>query len=79
MTCSVSALPAIYLFCRRMLRYFKTQKTEVSLSLAGQPFSQPPFKYQVKCYSRLKTLLAESQAPGLREVLSDTGCLVFLE
>ena len=52
---------------------------QVSLSLAGRPYAQPTFKYQAKCYARLKTLLANSQAPGLREVLSATGCLPFLE
>ena len=52
---------------------------EVSLPLAGQRYAQPTFKYQVKCYSRLKTLLAGTNAGGLREVLADAGCLSFLE
>ena len=51
---------------------------EVSLPLAGQRYAQPTFKYQVKCYSRLKTLLAGTKAGGLREVLADAGCLSFL-
>ena len=52
---------------------------EASLPLAGQRYAQPTFKYQVKCYSRLKTLLAGTNAGGLREVLADAGCLSFLE
>ena len=52
---------------------------KVSLSLAEHPYAQPTFKYQVKCYSRLKTMLASTNAPGLRELLSEAGCLSFLE
>ena len=52
---------------------------DVAVSLAGQPYAQPTFTYQVKCYSRLKTLLASTNAPGLRELLADAGCLSFLE
>jgi hypothetical protein len=52
---------------------------QVSLSLAGLPYAQPTFKYQAKCYARLKTLLANREAPGLRKVLLATGCLPFLE
>ena len=52
---------------------------QVSLSLAGRPYAQPTFKYQAKCYERLKTLLANREAPGLRKVLLATGCLPFLE
>ena len=52
---------------------------QVSVSLAGQPYTQPTFKYQVKCYSRLKSLFASTQTPGLSEVLADSGCLPFLK
>lgn len=41
--------------------------------------AHPTFKCQVNCYSRLKALLANANARGLREVLSDAGCLPFLE
>lgn len=52
---------------------------QVAVSLAGQPYAQPTFKYQVKCYSRLKSLFASADAPSLREILGDTGCLPFME
>ena len=52
---------------------------QVSLSLAGRPYAQPTFRYQAKCYARLKTLFANSKAPGLRKLLLATGCLPFLE
>lgn len=58
---------------------YANAEDQVSVSLAGQPYAQPIFKYQLKCYSRLKALLASANAPGLREVLADTGCLSFLE
>ena len=80
MTCSVSAPLTTYPFCLQAnAEAFAKAEDQVSLSLAGQPYSQPPFKYQVKCYSRLKTLLADAKAPGLREVLAHTGCLAYLE
>jgi hypothetical protein len=66
-------------FLQANAQAYDTGNDEVSLHLAGQRYAQPTFKYQVKCYSRLKRLLANTNAPGLREVLSDTGCLSFLE
>ena len=73
--CATYYLP----FLQANAEAFAKAEDQVSLSLAGQPYSQPPFKYQVKCYSRLKTLLADAKAPGLREVLAHTGCLAYLE
>ena len=49
------------------------------VELAGSAFEQPTFKYQAKCFQRLKSLLAQRDQPALRDLLSQTGCLVFLE
>jgi hypothetical protein len=73
--CATYYLP----FLQANAEAYAKAENQVSLSLAGQPYSQPPFKYQVKCYSRLKTLLADAKAPGLREVLAHTCCLAYLE
>jgi glutathione S-transferase len=51
----------------------------IEVELAGKPFSQAPFKYQAKCYDRLKKLLTRRTEPHLRQLLGETGCLVFLE
>jgi glutathione S-transferase len=51
----------------------------MSLELDGRPYEQPTFKYQVKCYDRLKKLLAPVQNADLRNLLAETGCLAFLE
>ena len=66
------------LFYKPMPKPLPTQKIK-SLSLAGRPYAQPTFRYQAKCYARLKTLFANSKAPGLRKLLLATGCLPFLE
>ena len=82
--------PAVYEMLRFCANYYlpflqanalahANGEDQVSVSIAGKPYAQPTFKYQVKCYSRLKMLLASTKAPGLREVLSDTGCLSYLE
>ena len=51
----------------------------VSLTLVGRPYEQPVFKYQAKCFARLKSLWADADTPELRDVLSETGCLRHLE
>lgn len=51
----------------------------LTVELGGVPFSQPPFKYQVKCYDRLRKRLAANDSGRLRNLLADTGCLEFLE
>ncbi len=73
--CATYYLP----FLRANASAYANAENQFSLSLAGQPYTQPTFKYQVKCYSRLKMLFANANAPGLREVLGDAGCLIFLE
>ena len=73
--CATYYLP----FLKANASAYANTENQFSLSLAGQPYTQPTFKYQVKCYSRLKMLFASANAPGLREVLGDAGCLIFLE
>ena len=73
--CATYYLP----FLQANAEAFANAEDQVSLSLAGRPYAQPTFKYQAKCYERLKTLLANREAPGLRKVLLATGCLPFLE
>ena len=53
----------------------------VDLEILGVPFSQPPFRYQSKCYSRLKSLyqnLPASDKPRVDTVLEQTQCLRWL-
>lgn len=56
-------------------------KQEVSLEIEGKPYSQAVFKYQGKCYDRLRKKLAEvTGEPGDRlvQILEDTGCYEYL-
>ena len=52
---------------------------EFGVQLAGSAFEHPTFKYQVKCFQRLKSLLQEQREPRLRELLQETGCLQWLK
>jgi hypothetical protein len=49
------------------------------VELAGGIFQQPTFKYQVKCFQRLRSLLQTVPGSALRELLGETGCLDYLE
>lgn len=51
----------------------------ISLSLAGKPYAQPVFKYQAKCFARLKSLFVNVESSDLRDLLSATGCLRYLQ
>ncbi len=51
----------------------------MTVDLAGRIFEQPTFKYQVKCYDRLRKLLQNEQTAALRDLLAETGCLQYLE
>lgn len=56
-------------------------KDEVRLSIFGKPFAQAPFRYQVKCYSRIQSLynrLADGDKARLDPLLERTGCLKWL-
>jgi glutathione S-transferase len=53
----------------------------VSLEIDGRRFEQGVFKYQAKCYDRLKKrldLVADEPGERLRSILRDTGCLHYL-
>ncbi|MCB1692455.1 MAG: glutathione S-transferase, partial [Pseudomonadales bacterium] len=53
----------------------------LTLEIDGAPFSQGVFKYQAKCYDRLKKLresVTGEPAKRLQEILGDTGCLPYL-
>jgi glutathione S-transferase len=51
----------------------------VTVDLAGRIFEQPTFKYQVKCYDRLRKVFQNEQNDALRGLLAETGCLQYLE
>ena len=56
-------------------------REEVCLTLCGQDYVQAPFRYQAKCYSRLRNLFAELDADSrarLEPVLSRAGCTPYL-
>lgn len=53
----------------------------VELPIWGVPYSQPPFRYQVKCYSRLRSLyanLSDGARKNVDDLLEQTGCLSWL-
>ena len=51
----------------------------LTVELAGRIFQQPTFKYQVKCYDRLRKLLQNERVDALRSLLAETECLRYLE
>jgi len=51
----------------------------MSVTLGDRAYEQPTFKYQVKCYDRLKKLLQSEESSALRTLLAETGCLTYLE
>ena len=48
----------------------------VTLEIDGKPYHQPTFRYQQKCYDRLKKRLVNDAT--LQDLLDETGCLKFL-
>ena len=57
---------------------YESGEDEFRVELVGREFEQPTFKYQVKCFKRLRSLFEENDRPELRELLSQTGCLTYL-
>ena len=51
----------------------------LTVELAGRIFQQPTFKYQVKCYDRLRKLLQNERVDALRSLLAETECLQYLD
>ena len=59
----------------------ETGAEEVRLTIRDKPFAQPPFRYQVKCYSRLKSLYARLDGAAKQRAdaaLEPAGCLRWL-
>ena len=54
-------------------------EAEVNVLLDGQEWVQAPFKYQAKCYDRLRKKLAAQDSERLRDLLAETSCLPFLD
>lgn len=57
---------------------YESEEDEFRVELVGREFEQPTFKYQVKCFKRLRSLFEDNDRPELRELLSQTGCLRYL-
>jgi glutathione S-transferase len=56
-------------------------RDELQLDIWGKPFVQAPFRYQLKCYSRLQSLydrLSDSDQARLDPLLERTSCLKWL-
>jgi glutathione S-transferase len=56
-------------------------EAEVSVEIAGRTWTQGVFKYQGKCYDRLRKKLAAIEGEPrrrLEQVLGDTGCYAYL-
>lgn len=54
---------------------------QVELTIFGKTYAQAPFRYQAKCYSRLRALydqLEDSVCARLDPILEKTGCLPWL-
>lgn len=54
---------------------------ELRIDLAGMRFSQAPFKYQVKCYDRLRkkyAALDPADSSRIERLLAETHCLEYL-
>lgn len=73
--CSTYYLP----FLQANSRAISNGESTLALQLADRRFEQPVFKYQAKCFERLKALLAERHEQHLLDVLAATGCLIYLE
>lgn len=59
----------------------EAESGEFSLELLGRPYSQAPFRYQVKCLSEIRgrwSALSDSARAGIEALLEDTGCLPHL-
>ena len=50
----------------------------VDVEIQGQAWRQAPFKYQAKCFDRLRKRLASVHSTALRDLLAETGCLGYL-
>jgi glutathione S-transferase len=56
--------------------------SEVRLNILGRPYAQAPFRYQVKCYSRLKSMYAQLDVgakANVDKLLASSACLPWLQ
>ena len=61
---------------------YEAGASDVQLTALGHAFRQHPFKYQVKCLTRLRQTFSRLDAAALgavAPVLDETGCLPFLD
>lgn len=57
------------------------ERDELRLQIFGKPFAQAPFRYQLKCFSRLQALydrLSDADQARLDPLLEKTSCLQWL-
>ena len=73
--CSTYYLP----FLQANSQAISNGQSTLMLQLADRRFEQPVFKYQAKCFARLKALLADRHEQHLLDLLAETGCLLYLE
>ena len=81
------AIAELLKFCARYYLPFLAKNAQahaagrdhMEVELAGCLYAQSTFNYQVKCYSRLRKLLHSQPSQPLRELLSASGCLQYLE
>ncbi|MEM7254338.1 MAG: glutathione S-transferase [Pseudomonadota bacterium] len=75
--CGAAYLP----FLAANSKAIEADADSVRVEIWGHPYSQAPFRYQGKCYSRLKALFAGLSADARRTiepVLEETDCLRWL-
>ena len=76
--CGEAYLP----FLAANMRALEVGGEEVTLSIFGKPYAQLPFRYQGKCYSRLRSLygrLEGGEKQRADALLEPTGCIQWLD
>ena len=76
--CGEAYLP----FLAANMRALEVGGEEVTLSIFGKPYAQSPFRYQGKCYSRLRSLygrLEGGEKQRTDSLLEPTGCIQWLD
>jgi glutathione S-transferase len=78
LVCGMAYLP----FLAANMRALKVGEPEVALTIFGKPYAQSPFRYQGKCYSRLRSLYGRLEGRDKLRAdafLEPTGCRRLLE
>ena len=76
--CGEAYLP----FLAANMRALEVGGEEVTLSIFSKPYAQSPFRYQGKCYSRLRSLygrLEGGEKQRADALLEPTGCIQWLD